>query len=123
MTTRTADPVTRDNTGQPAYSLDLNRVAMWSLVGLVGLRIVTSWNWLNGAFLGKDRKIAPDFLSGTGVTMTVAVMRPPVNAANNVHPSARAGSPACAIDQPSHKSGTSIGSPGIRNRMDVIAPP
>lgn len=71
MTTRTIDPVTRDNTGHPTYSLDLNRLAMWSLVGLVGLRVVTSWNWLNGAFLGKDRKIAPDFLSGSGVTTRV----------------------------------------------------
>ncbi len=40
-------------------------------MGLVGLRIVTSWNWLNGAFLGKDRKIAPDFLNGGGVTSRV----------------------------------------------------
>ncbi len=71
-----------------------------------------------------ESKESATFANGTAsVTITVAVMSPPVAAANSVHPSARAGSPAWAIAQPSHNSGTSIGSPGIRNSIDVIAPP
>ena len=50
---------------------DLERLAQWALVALVTLRIAGSWNWINGAFFGKDKKIAPDFLSGAGVTSRV----------------------------------------------------
>ena len=71
MAIRSAEPTSPTSTAHPASPSDLHRLAMWSLVGLVGLRIVTSWNWLNGAFLGKDRKIAPDFLGGHGVTTRV----------------------------------------------------
>lgn len=54
-----------------AHTADLARLASFSLVGLVALRIVTSWNWLSGALLGKDAKVSPDFLDGAGVTTRV----------------------------------------------------
>lgn len=54
-----------------ARTAELARLASFSLVGLVALRIVTSWNWLSGALLGKDAKVRPDFLDGNGVTTRV----------------------------------------------------
>lgn len=36
-------------------------------VALAVLRILNSYNWLNGAFVGKDAKFAADFLSGDGL--------------------------------------------------------
>jgi len=33
-------------------------------VALVALRIASSWNWINGAFLGHDQKVGIYFLSG-----------------------------------------------------------
>ncbi len=35
------------------------------VVGLVALRIATSWNWINGAFFGADKKISSAFLDGS----------------------------------------------------------
>lgn len=34
------------------------------IVALTALRIVTAWNWINGAFLGHDMKVGGYFLSG-----------------------------------------------------------
>ena len=62
--------------------------------------------------------------NGCAIATAASVERiPPKNAANSVHPSAFAGSPLCAIAYPSQSSGTSSGSPGMRNRMAVNAPP
>lgn len=54
-----------------ARKAELAALASFSLVGLVALRIVTSWNWLSGALLGKDAKVRSDFLGGDGVTTRV----------------------------------------------------
>jgi uncharacterized membrane protein YphA (DoxX/SURF4 family) len=35
-----------------------------ALVALSALRIVTAWNWINGAFFGTDQKVGGYFLSG-----------------------------------------------------------
>lgn len=34
------------------------------VVALAALRIVTAWNWINGAFFGTDQKVGAYFLSG-----------------------------------------------------------
>ncbi len=40
-------------------------------VALALLRVLSSYSWLNGAFIGKDAKFAPDFLAGSGLTMRI----------------------------------------------------
>lgn len=69
MTTEPANDV-KARTGAH-IGADLESLAQWALVALVTLRIASSWSWINGAFFGKDKKIAPDFLSGAGVTSRV----------------------------------------------------
>lgn len=51
--------------------VDLHQLAIWSLVGLVMLRITTSLPWISGAFFGVDRKVNPEFLGGAGVTQRI----------------------------------------------------
>jgi uncharacterized membrane protein YphA (DoxX/SURF4 family) len=40
-------------------------------IALAILRILNCYNWLNGAFVGKDAKFAPDFLSGAGLVSRI----------------------------------------------------
>ena len=62
-------------------------------------------------------------LSGVArVVITAVENSPPVSAATSAHPSAFAASPRWVIAWPSHSSGTSIGSPGMRYRMAVKQP-
>lgn len=42
-----------------------------ALVALVALRIMTSWNWLNGAFFGTDAKVNPEWLNGDGLVKRI----------------------------------------------------
>ncbi len=39
-------------------------LAVGPIVALITLRILSSWNWLNGAFFGADQKVSSAFLSG-----------------------------------------------------------
>lgn len=65
------DEVALQSAAVEALAADLARLASFSLVGLVALRIVTSWSWLSGALLGTDAKLRSDFLGGNGVTTRV----------------------------------------------------
>lgn len=65
------DEVTHESAAVEARAADLARLASFALVGLVALRIVTSWSWLSGALLGTDAKLRPDFLGGNGVITRV----------------------------------------------------
>lgn len=38
-----------------------------AIISIAALRIMTSWNWINGAFFGTDSKASPDWLSGEGL--------------------------------------------------------
>lgn len=40
-------------------------------VTLALLRILASYSWLNGAFIGKDAKFSPDFLAGPGLVSRI----------------------------------------------------
>ncbi len=40
-------------------------------VALGVLRILSSYSWLSGAFVGKDAKFAPDFLAGAGLVSRI----------------------------------------------------
>jgi hypothetical protein len=42
------------------------------VTAIVFLRVMSSLAWLDGAFIGKDAKLAPSFLSGAGLGDTVA---------------------------------------------------
>lgn len=50
---------------------EIATLASWSLVGMVAIRVLGSWPWINGAFLGVDAKVNPEFLSGEGVISRV----------------------------------------------------
>ena len=39
--------------------------------GLALLRALSSYSWLQGAFIGKDAKFAPDFLGGAGLSTRI----------------------------------------------------
>ncbi|OIK15152.1 hypothetical protein BIV60_10215 [Bacillus sp. MUM 116] len=47
------------------------RLVISAITALAILRILNSYNWLNGAFVGKDSKFAPDFLSGAGLASRI----------------------------------------------------
>lgn len=69
-----ADEAPVGGVGKHAPSVRENEIAMlasWSLVGMVAIRILGSWPWLNGCFLGVDAKVNPEFLSGKGVISRV----------------------------------------------------
>ncbi len=38
-----------------------------AMVAIVALRIMSSWNWINGAFFGTDAKVDAHWLSGEGL--------------------------------------------------------
>jgi uncharacterized membrane protein YphA (DoxX/SURF4 family) len=42
-----------------------------AVAAVAWLRIFSSFGWLQSAFVGKDAKIAPDFLNGTGLATAI----------------------------------------------------
>ena len=44
---------------------------MRAAMALALLRILSSYSWLSGAFIGKDAKFSPDFLAGPGLVSRI----------------------------------------------------
>ena len=53
-----------DNSLKSSYDIKFSPVS--AVVAIVALRIMSSWNWINGAFFGTDAKVTWHWLSGDG---------------------------------------------------------